>query len=194
MTRNRFSRDLSSFLRKNASFQLLAFFAFFIGLNSCYNEPNMVGGNLIPSEDQTAIFITDTFKVAAYTVFSKEKDSISTSSYNYAVLGCTTTDIFGKVKSDFMTEFALQSTKDTFYKISTRPIDSVFLEMNLKRSWGQKNKSINLRIYRVNYDIYNSETEIQYINGLKDISPDKFLPEEVGEPFVYSGEDSVRIE
>ncbi|HCT29571.1 MAG TPA: hypothetical protein DIW31_02290 [Bacteroidales bacterium] len=190
MTRNKFSKDLSFFLRKHISFQFLAVLVLLISFNSCYNEPNTIGGDMIPGEDKTAIFITDTFKVAAYTI---KTDSISTSAYGSAVLGCDNSDIFGKVKSDFMTEFALSSTKDTFQKLPDRPIDSVFLEMNLARTWGQKNHAINVRIYRVNYDIYNSTTKIQYINGLKDITSDKYLPDEVGESFVYSGEDSVRI-
>lgn len=192
MTRNRFSRDLSSFLRKNFSFQFLAISTILFGLNSCYNEPNMIGGGLIPGDDTTAICVTDTFKVSAYTV---RPDSISTSYFNYAVLGCNNSDIFGKIKADFMTEFSIDNLKDTFYTIKNpRPIDSVMLKMKLDRPWGKNNHSINVRVYQVARDIYDANTPTKlYINGNKDIKSSDYVPIEVGEPTVYSGGDSLKI-
>lgn len=190
MTRNRLSRDLSSFLRKNTSFQFLAISVILFGLNSCYNEPNMVGGGLIPGEDTASICITDTFKIEAYTA---KTDSFSTSYFKYAVLGCNKSDIYGKVKADFLTSFKLANSADTFQKLPSRPMDSVFLELRLNKTWGQKNKSINIRVFQLTKDIYSSTSTKTYINGFKDISSDKYSPVEVGLPAVYSGEDSIRI-
>ncbi len=194
MTRNRFNRDLNSFFRKNISFQFVAIFALIFGLNACYNEPNMVGGDLIPSEDKSEIFVSDTFKVSAYT--ANIKDSLSTSFFSYAVLGCDNSDIFGKIKADFMTEFTIDNVADTFHRIKTpeRPIDSVFLELYLKRTWGKKNQPINIKIYRANYDIFvRNDSNKLFINGLNPITPDKYFPTVVSEPTVYSGGNKIRI-
>jgi len=193
MTRNRFSRDLSSFLRKNTSFQILAISTILFGLNSCYNEPNMVGGGLIPGEDTTAICVTDTFKVSGFTA---KPDSISTSYFNYAVLGCTQTDVFGKIKADFMTEFSIKNLTDTFHTLKNpeRPIDSILLKIKLDRTWGNSNKQINVRVFQVKRDIYDASKSTKlYINGNKDISANDFIPVEVGEPTVYSGGDSLIV-
>jgi len=186
MIRNRFSRDLSSFLRKNTSFHFLAISVILLGLNACYNEPNTIGWDMIPSEDKSEILVTDTFKVAAYTI---KTDTLITSNFSIGLLGCYNDSIFGKTKSEFFSRIVPASKTDTLKNITTRPEpDSLILTLKLLKTWGEKNKAINIKVFQLTDSINGNK----YYNGLAPVSL-AYNPVEVDSLTEYSGEGYLKI-
>ncbi|RPH33878.1 MAG: hypothetical protein EHM93_03435 [Bacteroidales bacterium] len=196
--RNSFRSVLSSFHRITASRQLLAITIILLGFNACYNEPNILGGDLIPSGDKTSVQTTDTFSVAAYTI---RTDTLITSNYpidrnnsfkgsSSVVLGCyNDKKIFGSIKAGFYTRIYQYNEKDSLKYIAVRPhADSLILKLKLQGIWGENNKSVNVRVYRLT----GKMDSIKYNNGL--VNPNiSYHPTQVNEPTVYSGEDTLKI-
>ena len=117
MVRSRFC-----FKRVVSSFHRIQYFlipALVLSLSSCYNEPDFIGGNLIPSGDLTSVKIDTTFEVSAYTI---KVDSVTSSDFLYGILGCLNSPIFGKTKSDFLTKVYLGTFKEDDLLFGTYPI------------------------------------------------------------------------
>lgn len=189
--RSSFKKVLSSFHRIIASRQLLAIITLAIGLNACYNEPNILGGDLIPSGDKTSVQIDTSFEVSAYTV---KTDTIPTGTYNYAAIGCVNSDIFGKTKADFLTQVFVVDEKDTLREISPRPVaDSLIIEMTLAKTWGTVNHPINIKVYELSEEITDTLNYSVYYNGMKSIDGKYFSGSQINEITTYSGESSLRI-
>jgi hypothetical protein len=184
--RNSIRRFLSSFHRIMAFRHILTVIALTIGLNSCYNEPELLGGNLIPSTDLTKVKVDTSFEVAAYTV---KTDSISTSGYQYAILGCATSNIFGQVKSDFLSEIYIYNIKDTLHLITPRPVPD-YLELTIRhnKTWGTNHKPINVKVYELS-DSLSTHT---YNNGLVPVEG-KYNPTLISMPTTYSGDSLLTI-
>ena len=142
-----FRKVLSSFQRIIASRHFLAITAITIGLNSCYNEPQFLGDNLIPNGDKTSVKMDTSFAVSAYTI---ETDSIPTSFYNLATLGVINSSVFGKTKADFLAQFWIYG-KDSIYRMASKLIvpDSTFLTLRLKNVYGTDHQTINVKVYEL---------------------------------------------
>ncbi|NVO08442.1 MAG: DUF4270 family protein [Bacteroidales bacterium] len=183
-----FRRVLSSFHRIVAYQFFVTLIAIALSLSSCYNEPEFIGKNLIPTSDLKSVKIDTSFKVSAYTV---KTDSIPTGVYSTAVLGCYNSKIFGRTKSDFLVQLLIMKTTDTILKkMSPRPEpDSLILYVPLSRSWGTKNKEINIKVFELkdtlNYSIY--------YNGLEKTLDGKYYPTQINMPTIYKGEDTLKI-
>jgi hypothetical protein len=188
-----FRRVLCSFHRIIASRYFLAITAITIGLNSCYNEPETLGGNILPTSDILSIKRDTTFEVSGHTV---RTDTIPTGSYEQAVLGCYNSDIFGKTKSDFMSQVSHIKLKDTLYQISPRPsADSLFLYIYTIKSWGTKTKPLTLRVYELAKDLADTISDnYVYYNGVDStITKDRYIPTLINHPTTYNGEDTLKI-
>ncbi len=183
-----FRRVLSSFHRIVTYQFFLALVAIALSLSSCYNEPEFIGKNLLPIGDLKSVKLDTSFEVSAYTV---KTDSIPTGIYSTAVLGCYNSKIFGRTKSDFLVQLLIMKTTDTILKnISPRPEpDSLILYVPLSRSWGTKNKEINIKVFELsdtlNYSIY--------YNGLEKSLDGKYIPNQINVTTTYKGEDTLKI-
>lgn len=186
--RNRFMKVLSSFFGISTSFRLIAAITLVLGLNACYNEPNLLGGDLIPSDDKSLVQTTDTFAVAAYTV---KTDTLVTTGFTIGVLGNVNNNVFGKLKAGFYSRIEPYDEKDTLATLTptNRPdADSIILKLRLVRNWGGPNKSINIRVYRISEKIDSSKL----YNGLTDFVQ-TYNATQVNEETIYSGEDTLNI-
>lgn len=185
-------RVLSSFHRIIAFRYLLVITVVSISLNSCYNEPEFLGGDIIPTSDKLLVKTDTTFLVTAHTVST---DTIPTGGYLYAILGTYNSEIFGKTKSDFLTQMSHGANKDTLYTMSPRPAaDSLFLYLRLVKVWGDINKMTNLRVFELGQDMIDTTSSYKYFNG-RSISVDgKYLPTQVNYPFAFNGTyDTLKI-
>ncbi len=141
---------LGSFQRIIASRHFLTIIAFTIGFNSCYNDPALIGNNLVPDGDKTSVKLDTSFAVSAYTI---ETDTIPTNGYATATLGVINSSVFGRVKADFVSQFWIFNTKDSIYRMLPRLIvaDSSFLTLKLKKVYGTKNQAINVKAYELSH-------------------------------------------
>lgn len=185
--RNSFRRVLSSLHRIIASHQIIVFSAFTLGLSACYNEPNFLGGDLIPSEDKTSVQLDTSFVVAAYTIGT---DTISTGIYKNAVLGCYNSPLFGKIKSDFRSRILVYRINDTILpKMKPRPEPiSLELTMTLAKTWGTEKMPINVKVYELRDSLENGK----YYNGLAAPS-ENYYPTPISLPTTYSGDSLLTI-
>jgi len=180
-------RVLSSFHRIMALRHVLAITVVTIGLSSCYNEPEFIGKDLIPTSDLLSVKIDTSFEVSAHTV---ETDSIPTGLFNKAVLGCYNSEIFGKTKADFLSSVIVNTTDTVLYKIIPRPIpQSLYLIYTLERTWGTQNKPINVKVYELSDSLsYNT-----YYNGMEPVEG-KYYPTLISYPTTYSGDSIMKIQ
>ena len=181
-----FRKVLNSFQRIIAARHFLVITAITIGLSSCYNEPEILGGNLLPSEDLLSVKLDTSFEVSAYTV---KTDSIPTSLFNYAVLGCTNSNTFGRIKADFFSQLLLSKLNDPLGLIKPRPIpDSLVLTMRLRKTWGTNNKAINIKVY----ESLDTLSNFLYYNGLNTVKG-RYKPTLLSLSTTYSGDSVLRI-
>jgi len=183
-----FRRVSSSLQRIIALRHFLAVTAIAIGFSSCYNEPEIIGGDLLPSEDLLSVKFDTSFVVSAYTV---KTDSIPTNIYSEAVLGCFNSDMFGKVKADFCSRILVFNINDTIlYKMNPRPSPiSLELKMKLVRTWGTEKHPINVKVYQ----LQDSLSYSYYYNGLNPIQ-EAYNDTLISLPTTYSGEDTLTIQ
>lgn len=185
--RSSIKKVLSSFHRIIASGQLLAISALALGLSACYNEPNVLGGDLIPSGDKTAVQMDTSFQVAAYTI---RTDTIPTNTYTHAVLGCYNSTIFGKIKADFRSRIVSNIIDTVLYKITPRPTaKSLTLKMRLSRTWGIEKMPINIKVY----ELSDSLSSTFFYNGLG-APRERFNSTLISLPTIYNGGDSLKIQ
>lgn len=181
-------RFLSSFHRILAFFYPTTLAVFFLGLNSCYNEPETLGGNIIPSSDIISVKLDTSFSVAAFTVSS---DSIPGNDYGNAVLGSYNDATFGKVKSDFLVQLNnVPSTSDsTIYKLGHGgEITSLYLTLVKKKSWGQSGVSMNINVFELNDTLKSG-----YHNALGSIS-ESYYPTKISKATTYEGDSLCKID
>lgn len=197
-----FRRVLSSFHRIVAYQFFLALFVIALSLSSCYNEPEFIGKNLLPISDLKSVKLDTSFQVSAYTAST---DTIPTGYYNYAVLGTYNSEIFGKTKSDFLTQITHGAAKDTLGTMSPRPAaDSIFMYLRLAKAWGDVNKSINIKVYELSNELAPNSTKkdatgkdfpytkFVYYNGRELTVDGKYIPTLINsEPVTYNGTQKV---
>lgn len=176
-----FKRVVSSFSR----IQYLAFIALVLSLSSCYNEPDFIGGNLIPQGDLASIKIDTSFELSAYTVKTERVDSISSSGFTYATLGCLNSPIFGKTKADFLTKVLLSTTRGSKPLFGTSPeIKSLTLSFSLNSFYGDKKTILNAKLY----ELKDTLSDYYYYYGLEPIDKDVlYYPTQIGTA-IYTGD------
>lgn len=177
---------LSSFHRIIALRHFIAIIAITLGFNACYNEPEILGDNLIPDQDKTSVKTDTSFAVSAFTI---ETDTIPTSYYTTATLGVVNSDVFGKTKADFLTQLWIYNTGDSIYRMTSLAIvpDSTFLTLRLSKAYGTQNQAINVKVYELSQALSGDSS----YNGLKDVDW-RHYSEIIGET-AYSGDTILKI-
>ena len=92
LRRNRPSLILQHIHKPNPGKALIILPLLLISIQSCYNDPNFLGNNLIPEEDIYAVKTDTLFEVSAYSI--KTDTILATSGY----LGYYNSEIFGSTK------------------------------------------------------------------------------------------------
>jgi len=179
-------RFLSSFHRILAFFYPTTLAVFFLGLNSCYNEPETLGGNIIPSSDLLSITQDTSFTVSAYTVTT---DSIPGSLCGTAVLGSYNSPIFGKVRAEYRTKLDIEYTGDTIlYQMHPRPTPiSCKLFLTKAKRWGQADIPMNVTVYELQDSVTSN-----YYNALGEPT-ERYYSTPISYPAVYEGDSTLRI-
>lgn len=114
-----------------------------IALAACDDDLNQIGNSIQPDGDK--IFIgTDTVYVTAKTV--SFKDSIYSRTV-FGLLGEYIDPVFGKVKSDYMSEF--YCPENIKFEDGTFSIDSIFLKTYFKSFIGDSVAPIGLSVYGI---------------------------------------------
>lgn len=114
-----------------------------IAFISCDDELNNIGENIQPDDDDISVYV-DTVVLTAKTV--SLEDSVYARS-NFGLLGEYTDPIFGKIKSDFLSE--LYCSENTAFHEKAFSIDSVFLDVVSEKSYGDSISPIGITAYRV---------------------------------------------
>jgi hypothetical protein len=114
-----------------------------IALVSCDDDLNSIGGNIQPGGDDISIYV-DTVVLTARTV--SMVDSIYARSES-GLLGEYNDPVFGKIKSDFLSEF--YNPDSLSFHAKTTSIDSVFLDMVSPRFFGDTISPIGIAAYRI---------------------------------------------
>lgn len=175
------------FLRKTQSFSASFFNALILLIGICFNackESDTLGGNLLPSADQSLFKTSSKFNLTAFTI---KEDSIKSDDLSISLLGSYVDPVFGKSTASMISQFVSSTNQIDF---GTNPIaDSIVLTMTYSGYYGKINKSDGLqkvRIYRVTTGIlkdssyYSSENPFKYASESDFISEHTFLPDPTG--------------
>jgi hypothetical protein len=174
-------------LRKTFSFSAYFFNILFlfvgISFNSC-KESDTLGGNLLPSADQSLFKTSSKFNLTTFTV---KEDSIKSDDLSLSLLGSYVDPVFGKSTASMITQFVSSSNQIDF---GANPIaDSIILTFTYSSFYGKVNKSDGLqkiKIYKVTSGIlkdssyYSSENPNKYASETDFISEHTFLPDPTG--------------
>ena len=122
----------------------IAFFA--IVFIACDDDLNSVGNSIQPDGD--GIFVgADTVIIKAETI--SFKDSVYAHTV-YGLLGEYVDPIFGKIKSDYLSEFYCPTdAESTLFKDNVKSIDSVFLDTEFTYFTGDSISPMGLSVYEV---------------------------------------------
>jgi hypothetical protein len=122
-------------------------------LLSCEKDPDLVGMDITPEQDQLFVNITDTFTINAYSV---TEDSLITASTSLNLVGGAYDPVFGKVTAGFATQLFLSSVNPSF---GTHPVmDSLVLILAYNGYYGDTNTLQTLHVYELDETIYLDST------------------------------------
>lgn len=116
---------------------------FAIALISCNDDLDSIGDNIQPDGDDISVYV-DTVILTAKTV--SLEDSVF-ARHASGLLGEYTDPIFGKIKSDYLSE--LYCSEDLAFHKNTTTIDSVFLDIVSDTFYGDSISPIGIAAYRV---------------------------------------------
>lgn len=116
---------------------------FAIAFVSCDDDLDSIGGNIQPGGDNISVYV-DTITLTARTV--SMEDSIYARSLS-GLLGEYNDPVFGKIKSDFLSEF--YCPENLSFHEKTTGIDSVFLDMASYAFFGDSITPIGIAAYRI---------------------------------------------
>lgn len=123
---------------------ILAVTLFSVIFASCSDDLNTIGDNIRPDEDDIIVGI-DTVTLTARTVSMEDSVYARTS---YPLLGEYSDPVFGKVKTDYMSE--LFCPANTKFKDNVISIDSVLVRLACYGFTGDSISPMGLSIYEVN--------------------------------------------
>lgn len=115
-------------------------------LNSCYNEPQFLGNNLIPDDDKYAVKTDTLFELTAYTI----KPTTDTIIYSSGVFGYVNSEIFGSTKGSFVGRFLPYYVPEELFGGKTAKPDSLFFYFKPSLNYfGDSTKTLNIKIYEL---------------------------------------------
>jgi hypothetical protein len=140
---------------KNYHFAIILILSFFaILLNSCDEEPDLIGLDLQPQSEKLGVAFSDTSTVFAYSLID---DSLRTDNYSLNLLGTYNDPIFGTTSASIFTQIRLSNNNVDF---GNNPVlDSVILKLPYSGSYTYNDITTKLdkqhiKIYEVSEKIY----------------------------------------
>ncbi|GAB6008035.1 DUF4270 domain-containing protein [Dysgonomonas reticulitermitis] len=124
---------------------------FAIAFVSCNDDLDSIGGNIQPDGDDISIYV-DTVVLTAKTV--SLEDSVF-ARHASGLIGEYTDPVFGKIKSDFLSE--LYCPEKLSFHEKTTSIDSVFLDVISYGFYGDSISPIGIAAYRVDKKNLNKD-------------------------------------
>jgi hypothetical protein len=164
-------RKASSF---SASFFKVLLVLISISFNAC-KESDTLGGNLLPSTDQSKFATNSKFGLSTFTV---KEDSIKSDDLSLSLLGSYVDPVFGKSTASLITQFVSSSNQINF---GTNPVaDSIVLSMTYSGYYGKLNKLDGLqkiRIYKLSNSVFKDTSYYSAANPNKFASESDFISE-----------------
>lgn len=116
-------------------------------LNSCYNEPQFLGNNLIPDDDKYAIKIDTLFELSAYTI----RPTADTITYSSGVFGYINNEIYGSTKASFVSRYITTESTEGFGGTTAKP-DSlffIFTPSSTSNYYGDSSKTLAINVHEL---------------------------------------------
>ncbi|MFW6020052.1 MAG: DUF4270 domain-containing protein [Bacteroidales bacterium] len=130
-------------------------------LQSC-EEPEEIGKNLVPNQDNLNVEKVDSTTIHA---FSYAEDSLQTSEPEVLIAGSYRDEKFGQTNASFYTQLRMASTNLDF---GSNPVaDSIVLTIPYKSYYGDTTKSQEFEVYELAEELDNDST--YYSNDQTDI-------------------------
>lgn len=144
---------------------LITIFSITVVVNSCEEEPSLIGNEILPESDFVDIASTDTLSVFSYTAY---EDSIKSDNPASSFLGSIYDPYFGITKTEAVTQLRLREewNGQSFF------VDSVKLNLALYNVSGDVNGNHTLRFQEIAEQIYLDST--YYSNKDILLADDKF--------------------
>jgi len=118
--------------------------AIVFSFSSCEEEPNEIGLNIQPGDNDLEVKTLDTLTVEAY---STRLDSIRSDETEFTLLGSYSDPVFGVSTASFYTSFVLS---DTDFDFGNNPVaDSLVLSLAYKNHYGDTITQQQLEVYEL---------------------------------------------
>lgn len=118
-------------------------------MNQSCEEPDEIGKDLLPPQDNLNVNISDSSSIHA---FSYSEDSVKTSDPQVLLAGSYFDKIFGQTNASFYTQLRMSTTNLDF---GSNPVpDSVVLTLPYFSFYGDTNASQTLEVYRLSENLY----------------------------------------
>ena len=147
---------------------------FMLLINQACEEPDEIGKDLLPPQDNLNVSISDSSSIHA---FSYSEDSVKTSDPQVLLAGNYLDEIFGQTSAAFYTQLIMSTTNLDF---GSNPVpDSVVLTLPYFSFYGDTTAIQTLEVYRLTEDLYSDTTyysneDINYM--LPEIGTHTFTP------------------
>lgn len=120
---------------------------------SCEKDPDIVGLEITPGQDQLFVNAIDTFSITAYSVL---EDSLVTGATSLNLAGGAFDPVFGKITSGFATQVLLSTVNPNF---GNNPgLDSLVLVMSYNGYYGDTNTLQTFSVYELTDDLSSDKT------------------------------------
>jgi hypothetical protein len=175
-------RSNSFFKSKTFGFvKVLSISVVLLGIfTKCYVPSEYLESDLIPEDERLGVEIDTTFILSAHTV--SYDNIIDTRGFTEIVLGAANSNVFGHVKSSFISQIGLTSANFKFKQGSI--LDSAVLYLNLKAFYGDKSETLNVSMYELSESLIVDSTYNNYLPNM--------YPTPIGTA-TYQGESKLRI-
>ncbi len=140
-------------LRPGRLLSLLSSIVFLLFFSSCEKDPDLVGLEVTPAQDELGVTVADTFTIVAY---SELDDSVITNYFTPNMAGSYFDPVFGRVTAGFFTHIRLPSVNPAF---GNHPVlDSLVLVLPYNSYYGDTTTLQTFRVYEAADDFYIDTT------------------------------------
>jgi len=157
--------------RKGLVLSATFLFALFLVV-SCKKKDSLLGQNSLDSNELLNSGGIDTFSLNTFSIF---EDSVITDNPAFAILGSYTDPVFGKVNSEFYTQFRLSGINPNFGTTSDIIIDSFVLGLEYTGYYGKTGAQI-VEAYEINEPNVMSLDSIYYAFSTQSTKTTNLVP------------------
>ena len=157
--------------RKGLVLSATFLFALFLVV-SCKKKDSLLGQNSLDSNELLNSGGIDTFSLNTFSIF---EDSVITDNPAFAILGSYTDPVFGKVNSEFYTQFRLSGINPNFGTTSDIIIDSFVLGLEYTGYYGKTGTQI-VEAYEINEPNVMSLDSIYYAFSTQSTKTTNLVP------------------